>query len=62
MVAGVVAFWAIADFPETVKFLTEDERAWIVYRKASDNSTVGEAEHVSKKCVLPPFFLDPELR
>lgn len=52
MLAGVVAFWAIANFPEEVKFLTEDERAWIIWRKQSDNSSVGEAEHVSWKCVL----------
>ncbi|KAL8277541.1 hypothetical protein RQP46_010096 [Phenoliferia psychrophenolica] len=47
VVAGFVAFWAISDFPSTATFLTEDERAWVVWRKRSDGSSVGEAEGIS---------------
>lgn len=45
--AGLLAFWAISDFPDTAKFLTEDEKAWVIWRKRSDNSSVGEAEGIS---------------
>lgn len=30
VVAGLIAFYAISDFPVTAEFLKEDERAWIV--------------------------------
>ena len=29
--AGLLAFWAIVDLPATAGFLTEEERAWVVY-------------------------------
>ena len=35
----------LVDFPATAKFLTPEERAYVIWRKKYDNSTVGEAEH-----------------
>jgi len=32
VVFALAAFWLLVDFPETAKFLSEDERAFIVYR------------------------------
>lgn len=49
VIAGIVAFWALTDYPSTAKWLTEEEREWIIWRKASDGSSVGEAEGVSWK-------------
>ncbi|KAJ7733611.1 MFS general substrate transporter [Mycena olivaceomarginata] len=35
----------LVDFPATAKFLTLEERSFIVWRKKYDNSSVGEEEH-----------------
>ncbi|TFY59400.1 hypothetical protein EVJ58_g5799 [Rhodofomes roseus] len=43
VVVGGVAF--LVDFPDTAEFLNEDERAYLIWRKKYDNSTVGEEEH-----------------
>ncbi|KAK4700799.1 hypothetical protein P7C70_g5443, partial [Phenoliferia sp. Uapishka_3] len=51
VIAGCIAFWAISDFPSTASFLTEEERAWVVWRKRSDGSSVGEAEGISWKYI-----------
>ncbi|KAJ3521096.1 hypothetical protein NM208_g13450 [Fusarium decemcellulare] len=32
VLVAIWAFWALYDFPETAKFLTEDERAFVVFR------------------------------
>ncbi|KAH9914907.1 MFS general substrate transporter [Epithele typhae] len=45
IVVGLVAFFVVVDFPQTAKFLTPEERAWVVHRKKYDNSSVGEEEH-----------------
>ncbi|KAI0318574.1 MFS general substrate transporter [Amylostereum chailletii] len=44
VLAGVVSFWIIQDFPDTAKFLSEPERAVVVRRLQSDNqySAAGE--------------------
>lgn len=31
MVAGLIAYWAIVDFPKTATFLNDEERAWVMY-------------------------------
>ncbi|SCZ93505.1 BZ3500_MvSof-1268-A1-R1_Chr6-3g08705 [Microbotryum saponariae] len=50
VLAGGLAFFCVSDVPAKAKWLTEDERAWLVWRKASDGSSVGEAEglHVAQ--------------
>ncbi|KAF7357743.1 putative transporter C11D3.18C [Mycena venus] len=42
---GLLAFFILVDFPSTAKFLAPEERAFIVWRKKYDNSSVGEEEH-----------------
>ncbi|KXN86764.1 hypothetical protein AN958_09624 [Leucoagaricus sp. SymC.cos] len=44
-VVGFIAFFVLVDFPATAKFLTPDERAFVIWRKKYDNSSVGEEEH-----------------
>lgn len=44
-------FIVLVDFPATAKFLTPEERSYIIWRKKYDNSTVGEAEHFKAKHV-----------
>lgn len=44
-VTGVFAFFVMVDFPATAKFLTPEERAFVIWRKKYDNSSVGEEEH-----------------
>jgi len=43
-VVGIVAFMVLVDFPITATFLTPEERAFVIWRKKYDNSSVGEAE------------------
>ncbi|KAI0696771.1 MFS general substrate transporter [Cerioporus squamosus] len=42
---GIVAFYLLPDLPHTAKFLTLEERAFVVHKKKYDNSSVGEQEH-----------------
>lgn len=48
IIVGVLAKWWIPDWPETAKFLTEDERAMLVARLAQD---AGDAnmEYLNKR-------------
>jgi sugar phosphate permease len=55
LVVGISAFWLISDYPADCHWLTEEEKEWLIYCKATDNSSVGEAEHVSKKFVWSAF-------
>ncbi|KAJ7209780.1 MFS general substrate transporter [Mycena pura] len=45
VVVGVLSFFVLVDFPFTAKFLTPEQRAYVVWRKKYDNSSVGEEEH-----------------
>ncbi|OBZ76243.1 hypothetical protein A0H81_02952 [Grifola frondosa] len=45
VVVGVIAFFLLVDFPSTATFLTPEERAYVIWRKKYDNSSVGEEEH-----------------
>ncbi|KAF8328323.1 MFS general substrate transporter [Amanita rubescens] len=45
IVVGFVALFILVDFPTTARFLTPEERAFIVHKKKYDNSSVGEEEH-----------------
>ncbi|KAF9483280.1 MFS general substrate transporter [Pholiota conissans] len=46
---GLLAFLVLVDFPATAKFLTPEERAFIIHKKKYDNSSVGEEEHFSPR-------------
>lgn len=43
-VSGVLSFWLCADFPDTAKFLTDKERAYVVWQLQSkqQHSAAGE--------------------
>ncbi|KAF8503071.1 MFS general substrate transporter [Gautieria morchelliformis] len=41
---GILAAFLIVDYPAKAAFLTPEERAYIVWKKKYDNSTVGEQE------------------
>ncbi|KAF7357748.1 hypothetical protein MVEN_00820700 [Mycena venus] len=45
VVVGIVAFFVLVDFPATANFLTPEQRAYVVWRKKYDNSSVGEEEN-----------------
>ncbi|KAF9044938.1 MFS general substrate transporter [Panaeolus papilionaceus] len=49
VVVGLLAFFIMVDFPATAKFLTPEERAFVVAKKKYDNSSVGEDESFSMK-------------
>ncbi|CEQ43156.1 SPOSA6832_05059 [Sporobolomyces salmonicolor] len=55
--AGVLALFTISDFPQTVKWLTEEEREWVVWRLATDGTSVGEAHLVSKNLYSISLFM-----
>lgn len=54
VVAACAAFFLLHDFPETAKFLTEEERAFVVFRlkyqgqSAKVDSASGRAAHVAQ--------------
>ncbi|ESK89448.1 mfs nicotinic acid transporter tna1 [Moniliophthora roreri MCA 2997] len=52
VVVGIVAFIVLVDFPATASFLTPEERAFVVWKKKYDNSTVGEEEKFSSKYIV----------
>ncbi|EJT99766.1 MFS general substrate transporter [Dacryopinax primogenitus] len=45
VLAGAASFWIIQDFPDTAKFLTEEERAFVIRRLQEDDqfSAAGES-------------------
>ncbi|PSR78288.1 hypothetical protein PHLCEN_2v7484 [Hermanssonia centrifuga] len=44
VLAGIASFWIIQDFPDTAKFLTEEERTFVIRRLQEDDqfSAAGE--------------------
>ncbi|KAF7350782.1 hypothetical protein MSAN_01639400 [Mycena sanguinolenta] len=52
VVVGMVGFLVLVDFPATAKFLTAEERAFVVLKKKYDNSSVGEEEHFETRHVV----------
>ncbi|KAK7438662.1 major facilitator superfamily transporter [Colletotrichum acutatum] len=64
VLVAIMAFFALHDFPETAKFLTEEERAFIVFRlkyqgqvqgKQENRVQVAEAEEFKWKYVVDAF-------
>ena len=51
VVAGVLSFWIIQDFPDTAKFLTEAERTVVIRRLQSDNQHSATGEKFKAKYV-----------
>ncbi|KAL6302244.1 MFS general substrate transporter [Sparassis latifolia] len=48
-VVGFIAFFVLVDFPDTATFLTPAERAYVIWRKKYDTSSVGEEEHFAMR-------------
>ncbi|PGH10666.1 hypothetical protein AJ79_05380 [Helicocarpus griseus UAMH5409] len=44
IVIGVASFWAVHDFPDEAKFLTEDDRKRVIRRLAADKQSSAEHE------------------
>ncbi|KDQ51627.1 hypothetical protein JAAARDRAFT_139858 [Jaapia argillacea MUCL 33604] len=65
VVVGIIALFVLVDFPTTAKFLTPEEKAYIIWRKSEsklllrrpqyDNSSVGEEEHFAFRHVRAAF-------
>ena len=49
--AGAVSFWIIQDFPDTAKFLTEKERAFVIRRLQEDDQFSAAGEKLKWKFV-----------
>lgn len=60
VIFAVVAFFLIFDFPETAGFLTDEERAFVVYRlkygQKSSGKQIAEVEHFEWKYVKEVFL------
>ncbi|KAI0922612.1 hypothetical protein AcW1_002787 [Taiwanofungus camphoratus] len=54
-VVGAIAFFVLVDFPNTAKFLTPEERAYVIWKKKYDNSSVGEEEHFEPRHLWAAF-------
>jgi len=52
---GLFSFLILVDFPVTAKFLTPEERAYVIWIKKYDNSSVGEEEHFQSKHIYQAF-------
>jgi len=60
VMVACIAFFTIYDFPESAKFLTQEERAWVVYRLKYQGSTksgqlVAEEDQFDWKYVKDAF-------
>lgn len=52
---GILAFFVLVDFPDTATFLTPEERAFVIWKKKYDNSSVGETEAFALRHVWAAF-------
>jgi len=52
---GLLALVVLVDFPATAKFLTPEERAFVIHKKKYDNSSVGEEERFAVRHVWAAF-------
>ncbi|KAI0033011.1 MFS general substrate transporter [Vararia minispora EC-137] len=55
VVIGVLSAFILVDFPATAKFLTPEERSYLVWKKKYDNSSVGEEERFALRHVAAAF-------
>jgi hypothetical protein len=50
--AGAASFWIIQDFPETAKFLTEEERTAVIRRLQVDDQYSAAGESFEKRYIF----------
>ncbi|GAA5821794.1 hypothetical protein JCM10212_005332 [Sporobolomyces blumeae] len=55
VLAGVLAVFAIADYPITSKWLTPEEREWVAWRLATDGTSHGEGHEIKRSYVWAAF-------
>ncbi|KAG1735896.1 MFS general substrate transporter [Suillus paluster] len=55
IVVAIIALFVLVDFPDTAEFLTPEERAFVVWKKKYDNSSVGEEERYASRHVWAAF-------
>ena len=60
VIVACISFFVLYDFPETATFLTEDERAWVVYRLKYQGSKgsgklIAESDHFQWRHVKQAF-------
>ncbi|KAF4611035.1 hypothetical protein D9613_007083 [Agrocybe pediades] len=51
VIAGGVSYWIIQDFPDTAKFLSEEERAFVIRRLQSDDQFSAGGENFKMKYI-----------
>ncbi|KAF7790035.1 hypothetical protein EIP86_000984 [Pleurotus ostreatoroseus] len=51
VVAGFASFWIIQDFPDTAKFLSEEERTFVIRRLQQDDQFSAAGEHLRMKYI-----------
>uniref|UniRef100_A0A0W0FXF6 Major facilitator superfamily (MFS) profile domain-containing protein n=2 Tax=Moniliophthora roreri TaxID=221103 RepID=A0A0W0FXF6_MONRR len=56
VVAGVLSFWIIQDFPDTAKFLTEAERTVVIRRLQDDDQISAAGEQLRWKYIKMGFL------
>ncbi|MCJ1357985.1 MAG: hypothetical protein MMC33_007982 [Icmadophila ericetorum] len=56
ILVGIVAYFLLADFPEDVKWLTEEERNWVIVRTGREKDFV---QHIEMGDILH-FFAQPK--
>lgn len=56
VVVGVLAFFILVDFPVTAKFLTPEERSFVVWKKKYDVTSYGEEEHFEMRHIKAAFL------
>ena len=56
VVAGIASFWIIQDFPDTAKFLTEEERVFVIRRLQEDAQFSAAGEEFKMRYVWRSIF------
>lgn len=51
VIAGFASFWIIQDFPDTAKFLNEEERTFVIRRLQQDDQFSAAGEHLRMKYI-----------
>lgn len=51
VIAGIISFFIIQDFPDTARFLSEPERAFIIRRLQSDGQFSAAGEELKWKYI-----------
>ncbi len=55
VLAGVASFWIVQDFPDTAKFLSEEERTVVIRRLQGDDQFSAAGEKLKMKYIWMSF-------